>query len=127
MTTATNLCGVPRRSSYVIVLNSEERGSLERTAALLKAPFREVQRARIILDAAAGFSDAEIARRRDCTTKTVGKWRRRFCEERLVGLRDGPRAGRPRPFSPRTGSAGQGGRVRAAERAWRSDLAVLSG
>jgi transposase-like protein len=127
MTTATNLCGVPRRSSYVIVLNSEERGSLERTAALLKAPFREVQRARIILDAAAGFSDAEIARRRDCTTKTVGKWRRRFCEERLEGLRDEPRAGRPRRFPPGTGSAGQGGRVRAAERAWRSDLAVLSG
>ena len=126
MATATKLCGVPRRSSYVIVLGSEERRSLERTAALLRAPFREVQRARIILDAAAGFGDAEIARRRDCTTKTVGKWRRRFCEERLEGLRDEPRAGRPRRFPPGGSRAGQGGRLRAADRAWRSDLAVLA-
>jgi DNA-binding transcriptional regulator YiaG len=116
MTTGANLCTVPRRSAHQIELSDEERSKLERTAGLLKAPFREVQRARIILYAAEGLTDAEIARRLDCTPDTVAKWRRRFCEERLDGLRDQPRAGRPRRFPPGGGSAGQGGGLRAAVR-----------
>jgi transposase len=42
----------------------------------------------------------EIAVRLDCTDRMVAKWRRRFAEEGLPGLDEGPRPGRPRSFSP---------------------------
>jgi Homeodomain-like domain len=113
MSTGANLWVVPRRSAHEITLSDEERSVLEGTAGLLKAPFREVQRARIVLYAAEGLPDAEIAGRLDCTPDTVAKWRRRFCKQRLDGLRDQPRAGRPRRFPPGRGRPGQGGGVRA--------------
>jgi transposase-like protein len=116
-----------RRSSDVIELSDEEREELEAIANRLTAPFRTVQRARIVLYAAQGLTNVEIAARLDTTPEVVAKWRRRFRHGRLEGLADKPRAGRPRRFPPGTGGSGQGGRVRAAERAWRSDLAVLAG
>jgi len=116
-----------RHSSDVIELTDEERAELEAIAVRLTAPFRTVQRARIVLYAAQGLTNVEIAARLDTAPEVVAKWRRRFRLERLDGLRDKPRVGRPRRFPPGTGSAGQSGRVRAAERAWRTDLAVLSG
>jgi transposase len=64
---------------------------------------REVLRAKIVLLAREGLSNAEIARRLDCTEKSVGKWRRRYCEEGIPGLDEKPRPGRPRSFSPRAG------------------------
>ena len=57
-------------------------------------------RARIVLYAAEGKSDIEIAARLDTSAGIVGRWRRRFFEERLEGLKDRPRAGRPRRFPP---------------------------
>ncbi len=50
-------------------------------------------RARIVLAAADGLSDKEIAALLEVTELTVGKWRRRFAEERLDGLHDAPRSG----------------------------------
>jgi transposase len=61
---------------------------------------REVLRAKIVLLASEGLSDAEIARRLDCIEKSVGKWRRRYCEEKIPGLVEKPRPGRPRSFPP---------------------------
>ena len=116
-----------RRSFDVIELTDEERGGLEAIAGRLTAPFRTVQRARIVLYAAEGLTNVEIAARLDTTPEVVAKWRRRFRLDRLEGLKDRPRAGRPRRFPPGGSGAGQGGRVRAAERAWRSDLQVLAG
>jgi transposase-like protein len=116
-----------RRSSDVIELTEEEQLELEAIAGRLTAPFRTVQRARIVLYAAQGSTNVEIAARLDTTPEVVAKWRRRFRLERLAGLTDKPRAGRPRRFPPGTGGAGQGGRVRAAERAWRPDLPLLQG
>lgn len=97
-----------------IELSDEERGALERIARSETKPFREVQRARMILYAARGDTDAEIAERLDCTPECVGKWRRRFGEQRLAGLADKQRAGRPRRFPPGAGRRGQGDRLRAA-------------
>ena len=105
---------VPRTSRYVIELSADERAELERRAGTPTLPWREVQRARLILYAAEGVQDKEIARRLDCHPEIVSKWRRRFCEERLGGLRDKPRAGRPRRFPPGAGRRGQGDRLRAA-------------
>ncbi len=109
-----------------IRLDEDERAELERVASLQKAPYREVQRAKLILYAADGSSNAEIARRLDMSAKSVGRWRRRFCGQRLDGLQDSERAGRPRRFPPGADRRGQGARLRAAER-WRPALAPLNG
>jgi transposase len=58
-------------------------------------------RARIILLASEGKSNTEIAKISKCARKTVVKWRNRFIERRLDGLRDLPRAGRPPIFTPK--------------------------
>jgi DNA-binding CsgD family transcriptional regulator len=116
-----------RHSSDVIELSEQEQIELGAIAGRLTAPFRMVQRARIVLYAAQGLTNVEIAARLDTTPEVVAKWRRRFGQDRLAGLRDKPRAGRPRRFPPGGGGAGQGGRVRAAGRAWRPDLPLLPG
>ncbi len=84
--------GMPRKSTDVIKLTADERAVLERIATRLTAPFREVQRARIVLYAAEDLQHKEIAARLDTAPEVVAKWRRRFCEARLEGLKDKPRA-----------------------------------
>ena len=105
---------VPRTSRYVIELSADERDELERRAREVTAPWRDVQRARMILYAAEGMSDIEIAVRLDCHPDSVSVRRRRFCAERLDGLQDRPRAGRPRRFPPGAGRRGRRSGVRAA-------------
>jgi hypothetical protein len=105
---------VPRTSRYVIELSADERDELERRAREVTAPWRDVQRARMILYAAEGMADIEIAARLDCHPDSVSSRRRRFCTERLDGLQDKPRAGRPRRFPPGAGRRGRRGGVRAA-------------
>ena len=100
-----------------IELSGEERRELERVARAEKLPFQEVQRARIVLYAAQGVADTEIAGRLDTSAGLVGRWRRRFAEDRLEGLRDRSRPGRPRRFPPAAGRRGQGDRVRVAAHA----------
>ncbi len=105
---------VPRTSRYVIELSAEERSELERRAREVTAPWRDVQRARMILYAAEGMADIEIAARLDCHPDSVRSRRRRFCQERLDGLQDMPRSGRPRRFPPAAGRRGRRGGVRVA-------------
>jgi transposase len=64
------------------------------------SPYREVIRARIVLYAAEGFSNDEIAARLDTPRQIVSKWRKRFFEQRLAGLEERERRGRPARFSP---------------------------
>lgn len=109
-----------------VTLSAQERSELERVAVLQKAPYRDVQRARLVLYAADGLSNVEIAARLDMSSKNVGRWRRRFREQRLEGLKDKPRVGRPRRFPPSADRLGQGGRLRAAQRG-RATLAPLGG
>ena len=122
-----NLCGMARPARHRIELSDEERSELERIARAEKRPWREVQRARIVLYAAQGKTDVEIAARLDTSAGIVGRWRRRFFEERLEGLRDRPRAGRPRRFPPRAGRRGEGDRVRAARHLRRPAVTLQSG
>ena len=109
-----------------IELGGDERVVLERVARAEKLPFQDVQRARIVLYAADGVPDTEIAARLDTTAGIVGKWRRRFFDDRLDGLKDKPRAGRPRRFPPAAGRRGQGDRVRAAGYARPAARALLA-
>jgi transposase len=54
-----------------------------------------VQRCRIVLAAAAGKSNQQIAGELGMPEVTVGKWRRCFANKGLEGLQDAPRSGRP--------------------------------
>jgi hypothetical protein len=111
---ARSYVSMARPPRHRIELSEDERRVLERTARAEKLPFQEVQRARIVLYAAERLHDTEIARRLDTSPGLVGRWRRRFAEQRLEGLRDKPRSGRPRRFPPGAGRRGQGDRVRVA-------------
>jgi transposase-like protein len=102
------------RSRYRIVLSDEERVELENRVASSR-PHRDVQRAEIVLYAAEGLSNLEIASRVGVAPEVVGRWRRRFYVGRLRGLSDRKPAGRSRRFPAGGGRAGQGDRVRAAE------------
>jgi putative transposase len=99
-----------------IVLSVEERSELEHVAACYTRPHKEVQRAKLVLYAADGEPNVEIGRRLDMSPEVVGRWRKRFAEERLDGLKDRPRAGRPRRFPPARGRPGEGGGLRASVR-----------
>jgi putative transposase len=96
-----------------IVLSADERSELEHVAACYTRPHKQVQRAKLVLYAAQGEPNVEIGKRLDMSAEVVGRWRKRFAEERLEGLSDRPRAGRPRRFPPAGDRPGQGGRLRA--------------
>jgi transposase len=74
---------------------------LRRRAAQYTPPYREVGPGQDVLLAAEGLENAEIARRLDTTREVVSRWRKRFHEERLAGLEESQRPGRPRSFLPR--------------------------
>lgn len=57
-------------------------------------------RARIVLDAASGKKNVQIAADLDVHPDTVGRWRKQFQQSGLKGLRDAPRSGRPPAYSP---------------------------
>jgi hypothetical protein len=102
---------MPRTSPFSIVLSAAEEQELRRRAAKYTSPYFEVVRARMILLAAEGLSNDGIAARLDARREVVSMWRKRFFEDRLAGLEEHPRPGRPRVFPPRTGGAGQGPRL----------------
>lgn len=85
-------------SPYTIRLNRRQRLRLQSLARAARAPYRRVLRARIVLAAAGGQSNAAIAARLGVHVDTVRKWRRRFHQQGLDGLSDRPRSGRPRQF-----------------------------
>ncbi len=64
-----------------------------------KAPLRKVQRAWIVLAAADGQSNAQIARDLGLHVDTVRTWRSRFAAHGMKGLADRPRSGRPPVFA----------------------------
>src|SRR5947209_11011224 len=102
------------KSPFGIELSEEESRELRSRAARYTTPHAQVLRAKIVLLAAEGRTNAEIARRLDCALRTVSMWRKRFFEQRLAGLDDRARAGRPRRFSPGADRRGEGDRLLAA-------------
>jgi len=81
------------------VLSEEERKVLEGLAGSRTAAYRQVQRARLILLAAEGKTNTDIAKEVGLSRMMVLTWRQRFIRERLAGLRDRPRPGRPRVYT----------------------------
>jgi transposase-like protein len=86
-------------SPYQIVLSGGEQAVLAARARSVRGPYRDRLRAQIVLAAAAGQANAAIARELGVCTDTARKWRRRFAEGRLAGLKDAPRSGRPPVFT----------------------------
>ncbi len=91
---------MPRQSPFVVKLTREERNALEARARKYTLPYREVIRAKIVLMAAQGLQNDEIAARLNTRREIVWKWRKRFYEHRLPGLEEQSRRGRPAVFSP---------------------------
>jgi len=83
------------RRAPKVSLSEEQRDDLERFSRSRTLPVRKVERARIILRAAAGQDHQEIAEALGLCRQTVGHWRDGFVAEGIHGLEDRPRSGRP--------------------------------
>ena len=91
---------MPRKSPYVLSLTADQRRELEARSRRYTLPYRDVVRAKIVLMAAEGMDNDEIAARLDTRREIVSKWRKRFYQDSLAGLEERPRGGRPPVFSP---------------------------
>ena len=81
-----------------IKLTREERDGSSKTARRQTGAMRDTLRARIILLAADGLKNQEIAKTLGTSDNAVGMWRRRFVEKGITGLNDDPRPGRTRIY-----------------------------
>jgi transposase len=81
-----------------LVVTEAERAELERRVRAKTATQRQAQRARIVLLAAQGVPNRQIAKDVGMAEEYVGLWRRRFADKRLEGLEDCKRSGRPRKY-----------------------------
>ena len=87
------------RPKAPLVLTDEERETLERWARRPKSAQSLALRCRIVLVAATGATNLEVADRVGVHPATVSKWRARFVSHRLNGLSDNPRPGAPRTIT----------------------------
>lgn len=83
------------RVAPAILLDSETQSTLNRWSQAASTPQSLALRSRIVLRAAAGQSNQQIASGLKLPEVTVGKWRRSFVARGLEGLQDAPRSGRP--------------------------------
>jgi DNA-binding CsgD family transcriptional regulator len=97
---------MPRKSPFHIELTPEEERILRERARRYTLPYFQVVRAQMILLSAEGLGNDEIAERLNTRREVVSQWRGRFFKERLAGLDERPRSGRPRAFPPRGGRSG---------------------
>src|SRR5262245_20695611 len=82
-----------------LTLTNVERETLERWTRRPTTAQALAQRARMILNCAAGKTNSRVAREVRVTKQTVGRWRTRFLLARVDGLLDEPRPGAPRTIS----------------------------
>src|SRR5450631_1323752 len=91
-------CIVQFMKARGIVLTPEEQGDLESVVSRATSAARDVFRAGVILRAAAGASNEQIAMAMKTRPATASKWRGRFLHERTKGLQDAPRPGKPATY-----------------------------
>src|SRR3954452_4196230 len=90
---------MPSSVPVAIELSVDERAQLEAWTRRRTSAQALALRSRIVLAAAEGLNNTEIAARLGVHRNVAGKWRRRFKEHRLDGLTDEPRPGQPRKIS----------------------------
>ena len=87
------------RPKAELILTPEERDQLTRWSRRAKSSQALALRSKIVLACAEGIDNKTVAEQLRCSDATVGKWRARFVEQRLDGLTDEQRPGRPRTIS----------------------------
>jgi transposase len=90
---------MPSCVPVAIELSADEREQLEAWTRRRTSAQALALRSRIVLAAAEGLNNTEIAARLAINRNAVAKWRRRFAEHRLDGLTDEPRPGQPRKIT----------------------------
>ena len=89
---------MPKESPFQINLGRDEQSQLQKMVRTYTSSYRDVIRAKVVLLAAQGMQNKDIAQRLDTSAQIVCKWRKRFFEQRLAGLEDLSRRGRPGRF-----------------------------
>ena len=90
------------RIAPAVILNEDERRKLQCLARGRSLPARLVERAQIVLLAAQGKQNLEIAQQLSTAPRTVARWRNRFLQSGIVGLeKDAPRPGRTPKLTPK--------------------------
>jgi len=84
------------RADAALTLQREQRLELEKVARSRRTPQAVAQRVRIVLLTADGIAPSVIGEQLGVSQPTIRKWRARYAEEGLAGLRNEPRPGRPR-------------------------------
>ena len=87
------------RPLAALVLSDEERSFLEAQVRRHRVARSMSDRCRMILRCADGLGNKAVAAEMGVHEHTVGKWRRRFVKDRIEGLSDAPRPGRPRTIA----------------------------
>jgi transposase len=90
---------MPPNVAVAIELSEDERAQLEAWTRRRTSAQALAQRSRIVLLAAEGLKNTEIADELGIHRAMAAKWRSRFADQRLDGLTDEPRPGRPRTIS----------------------------
>ena len=90
---------MPISAPVPIELFEDERVQLESWARRHTSAQALALRSRVVLLAAEGLNNSEIAERLGVHRPMVRKWRGRFAEHRLDGLSDEPRPGQPRKIT----------------------------
>src|SRR5918995_4523505 len=90
---------MPPNVAVAIELTDDERLQLEAWSRRRTSAQALAQRSRIVLLAAEGLNNTEIAKRLGISRNMAATWRSRFAEHRLDGLTDEPRPGRPPTIS----------------------------
>jgi transposase len=88
------------RKSKKFILSAEEVSTLRMWEGSQKTEQRYSRRARVIIYSAEGLTLREISDRSGLSETNVLKWRKRFLDKRIDGLKDKYRAGRPRTITP---------------------------
>ena len=82
------------RPKLPLVLSPEQKTELQRLVRTPTTPQQTVLRSRIVLKAAEGMDNDEIAQELEISRPPVIKWRQRFLDQGLAGLKDAPGRGR---------------------------------
>jgi transposase len=96
---------MPLPRAVPVTLTAAERKMLKKRVRGAKTPWRDRLRAQIVLAAARGRANTRIAADLGVSEDTARKWRGRFAQHGLGGLKDRPRPGRPRRISELTRAA----------------------